>query len=233
MAAYGSGCGTCRRGLDLPYGALAPLAQGRCASGRTASFLARPTGDITHPLTVLQDRGLVRRQTDAFRKNRRMCQVAEPLINFDHAIVRPKIALLDRGMAEAARRSSRPGFFPAVVGPHFEQLCRDWVAHFAAPETLGGLPVDVSYGTVSDPANRASYEVDVVVHGAAGQGQVMGVGHLERLRGIRDLPAGRGTDVSQVRLVCFGGAGFAPELRAAGERGEAVLVDLDRLYGGE
>jgi hypothetical protein len=26
--------------------------------------------------------------------------------------------------------------------------------------------------------------------------------------------------------------GFGPELRAAGERGEVVLVDLRRLYGG-
>ncbi|MFE2939910.1 hypothetical protein ACFXKG_12745 [Streptomyces sp. NPDC059255] len=91
-----------------------------------------------------------------------------------------------------------------------------------------------------------SYEVDVVVRGAVGQdngvllalgeckwGQVMEVGHLERLRGIRDLLAGRGTDVSQVRIVCSGGAGFTPELRAAEKRGEAVLVDLDRLYGGE
>ncbi|MFE3738783.1 ATP-binding protein [Streptomyces sp. NPDC059134] len=228
------------------HSVLSAIAQGHCTSGRIASFLARPTGDITHPLTVLQDCGLVQRRTDAFRKNRSTYQVAEPLINFDHAIVRPKIAMLDRGMAEVAWRSSRPGFFPAVVGPHFEQLCRDWVAHFAAPETFGGLPIDVSYGTVADPANRVSYEVDVVVHGAVGQdngvllglgeckwGQTMGVGHLERLRGIRDLLAGRGTEVSQARLVCFGAAGFTPELRAAGERGEAVLVDLDRLYGGE
>ncbi|PVE11431.1 hypothetical protein [Streptomyces scopuliridis] len=36
----------------------------------------------------------MQRQTDAFRKNRSMYQVAEPLINFDHAIVRPKIAML-------------------------------------------------------------------------------------------------------------------------------------------
>ncbi|GAA1187031.1 hypothetical protein GCM10009654_50750 [Streptomyces hebeiensis] len=69
--------------------------------------------------------------------------------------------------------------------------CRDRAAHFAVPERLGGLPVDVSYGTVSDPAKRASYDADVVVHGAVGQdngvllalgecewGQIMGTGDL-------------------------------------------------------
>jgi uncharacterized protein len=234
------------RDRAIYHSVLSAIASGNCTSGRIASFLARPTGDITHPLTVLQDCGLVRRQRDAFRKNRSVYQVAEPLIHFDHAIVRPKIPLLDRGMAETAWRSGRQRFFPAVVGPHFEQVCRDWVAHYAAPETFGGMPIDVSYGTVSDPANRSSYEIDVVAHGAVGQDngvllaigeckwdQVMGVGQLERLRAVLRLLGGRGIDVTRVRPVCFGAAGFTAELRAAGERGEVVLVGLERLYRGE
>ncbi|MGW0413089.1 hypothetical protein ACWDZX_17625 [Streptomyces collinus] len=78
-------------------------------------------------------------------------------------------------MAEQVWRSSRPRFPSAVVGPHFEQICREWVAHFAAPETC----------------------------------------------------------CPSVRLACYSGAGFTEELRDAGARGEVVLVDLRRLYGGE
>ncbi|AGS72002.1 ATP-binding protein [Streptomyces collinus] len=234
------------RDRALYHSVLAALASGNATAGRIAACLERPVSDITHPLTVLQDCGLVRKEADAFRRNRSVYRVGEPLIAFDHAISRPRLPLLDRGMAEQVWRSSRPRFLSAVVGPHFEQICREWVAHFAAPETFGGMPIDVTYGTVPDQAGRTSHEIDVVVRGAVGQDsgvllslgeakwdQVMGVGHLERLRRAATLLDGRGVDVSAVRLACYSGAGFTEELRDAGARGEVVLVDLRRLYGGE
>ncbi|GGN12905.1 ATP-binding protein [Streptomyces fuscichromogenes] len=225
---------------------LAALASGNATAGRIAGCLERPTSDITHPLTVLQDCGLVRREADAFRRNRSVYRVGEPLIAFDHAISRPKLPLLDRGLAEQVWESSRPRFLSAVVGPHFEQICREWVAHFAAPETFGGMPIDVSYGTVPDQAERTGHEIDVVVRGAVGQDsgvllslgeakwdQTMGLGHLERLRHVTALLAARGVDTSAVRLACYSGAGFTDDLWAEADRGEVVLVDLARLYEGE
>ncbi|MEV6510785.1 ATP-binding protein [Streptomyces sp. NPDC051642] len=234
------------RDRALYHSVLAALASGNATAGRIAGCLERPTSDITHPLTVLQDCGLVRKETDAFRRNRSVYRVGEPLIAFDHAISRPKLPLLDRGLADQVWASSRPRFLSGVVGPHFEQICREWVAHFAAPETFGGMPIDVSYGTVSDQAERTAHEIDVVVRGAVGQDngvllslgeakwdQVMGMGHLERLRHAATLLTERGVDTSAVRPACYSGAGFTDELLAAGDRGEAVLVDLKRLYRGE
>ncbi|MEU1161390.1 ATP-binding protein [Streptomyces sp. NPDC005921] len=234
------------RDRALYHSVLAALASGNATAGRIAGCLERPTSDITHPLTVLQDCGLVRRETDAFRRNRSVYRVGEPLIAFDHAISRPRLPLLDRGLAEQVWESSRSRFLSAVVGPHFEQICREWVAHFATPETFGGMPIDVSYGTVPDQAERTGHEIDVVVRGAVGQDsgvllslgeakwdQVMGLGHLERLRHVTALLAGRGVDTSAVRLACYSGAGFTDGLRAASDRGEVVLVDLARLYEGE
>jgi len=61
----------------------------------------------------------------------------------------------------------------------------------------------------------------------------MGMGHLDRLRHAEALLAERGVDTSAVRLACYSGAGFTDDLPAAATRGEVVLVDLDRLYGGE
>ncbi|MFI2202566.1 hypothetical protein ACH47Z_17645 [Streptomyces sp. NPDC020192] len=72
-------------------------------------------------------------------------------------------------MAEQVWKSSRSRFLSAVVGPHFEQICREWVTHFAAPETFEGMPIDVSCGTVPGRTARTSHEVDVVVRGAVGQ----------------------------------------------------------------
>lgn len=62
----------------------------------------------------------------------------------------------------------------------------------------------------------------------------MGVGHLERLRGICDLLSATGTfNTRATRLACYSGVGFTPELRAAASRDDVVLVDLERLYAGE
>ena len=234
------------RDRALYHSVLAALASGNATAGRIAGCLERPGSDITHPLTVLQDCGLVRKEADAFRRNRSVYRVGEPLIAFDHAISRPRLPLLDRGMAEQVWKMSRPRFLSSVVGPHFEQICREWVVHFAAPETFGGMPIDVTYGTVPDQAERISHEIDVVVRGAVGQDngvllslgeakwdQVMGLGHLERLRRAVALLAERGVDTSAVRLACYSGAGFTDELRGEGERGGVVLVDLRRLYEGE
>ncbi|MBT2396535.1 hypothetical protein [Streptomyces sp. ISL-100] len=84
------------------------------------------------------------------------------------------------------------------------------------------------------------------MHGAVGQDRgillsvgeakwhkVMDVRHLERLRHVLHLLAARGVDTTHARPACYSGVGFTPELRAAGERGEVVLVDLERLYDGQ
>ncbi|MFE9648784.1 hypothetical protein ACFYO0_32640 [Streptomyces sp. NPDC006365] len=72
----------------------------------------------------------------------------------------------------------------------------------------------------------------MVVRGAVGQDngvllslgeakwdQVMGAGHLDRLRHVESLLAGRGVDTSAVRLICYSGAGFTDDLRAAETKG--------------
>ncbi|MER6009262.1 hypothetical protein [Streptomyces bluensis] len=60
----------------------------------------------------------------------------------------------------------------------------------------------------------------------------MDVHRLDRLRHVLGLLATRGIDTSHARPACYSGVGFTPDLRAAAERGEVVLVDLGRLYGG-
>ncbi|MFC4472620.1 hypothetical protein ACFPH6_50610 [Streptomyces xiangluensis] len=53
------------------------------------------------------------------------------------------------------------------------------------------------------------------------------------MRHVESLLAGRGVDTSAVRLTCYSGAGFTDDLRAAETKGDVILVDLRRLYGGE
>lgn len=210
-----------------------------------ASAVGRKATDISQPLTVLKWCGLLTVEADTFRGNRSAYRIAEPLITFHRAVLRRNPALMaERHDLKSAWSLSQDTFLSKVVGPHLEQSCREWASWHAEPDTFGGLPIEVTSGTVADPAARTSHEVDIVVRGAVGQdhgillsigeakwNKVMDLRHLDRLPHILGLLAARGIDTTHARPACYSGVGFAPDLQAAAERGEVILVDLRRLYG--
>jgi uncharacterized protein len=231
----------------LYHSVLAAIAQGNAGRGGIASYLGRKTSDLAHPLTVLEDCGLVTREPDVFKKNRTTYRIAEPLVTFYHAVMRPLWSDLEhtRDATGLWQRSQRR-FLANVLGPHFEHICRHWARHLAEERVFGDFPARVGSGTVNDPAHRTSHELDVVVFGldddgrqpllSLGEvkwGEVMGVGHLGRLSHIRDLLAAQGRDgAERAKLACYGGAGFTEELRDLAARApDILLVGLDDLYG--
>jgi hypothetical protein len=231
---------------SLYHSVLAAVADGNGTRGGIANYVGRSSSDLAHPLNVLEDAGLLSREGDAFRPSRPRFRIAEPLLTFYHAVMRPSWSLLGRtGRAHDVWRSSRARFATQVVGPHIEWMCREWTATVADPDALGGIPHLVTWGVVPDPRTRTSHEIDVVAFGdevgrrvlALGEakwGRTMTAGDHERLVRLRDLVAARpGVDTTDTRLVLFSGAGFSPDLRAAARGGDVVLVDLERLYHGE
>ncbi|MFI8102094.1 ATP-binding protein [Streptomyces sp. NPDC086023] len=233
--------------VALYHSVLAAIANGNSSRGGIADYLGRKSTDLAHPLSVLQDVGMITHETDAFRRNRSAYRIAEPLVTFYHAVMRPFWGDLERpGRAAAVWRRAQSTFRSKVIGPHFEQVCREWARWHAAPETHGGQASRVASGTVNDPAARTSHEVDAAVYGDAGTGResllaigeakwndIMGTGHLERLQHIRDLLSAHGTATEDTRLQCFSGAGFTNELRHLAENDPTIqLIDIDRLYHG-
>jgi hypothetical protein len=233
------------RDAALYHSVLAAIAEGNSGRGGIAGYVGRKSNELAHPLTVLEDAGLIARETDAFRSNRTDFRIKEPLVTFYHAIMRPFWPqLLHATATERIWQRLRQRFIGNVVGPHFETLCRDWTLHFS-DDRFGGWPSQVTAGTVNDPVNRTTHQVDIAAVGhsddgkppllAIGEvkwGEVMGTGHLDRLRHIRDLISTNDKyDSSQTRLVCYSGAGFTADLRKLAERGEVELIGLDDLYG--
>jgi hypothetical protein len=93
---------------------LAAVATGNRRWGGIASYVGRKDTDIAHPLHVLEDCGLVVREEDCFRSGRTQYRIAEPLIGFYGAIMRPRWADLEQGLGEAVWPDSRaPGSCPA------------------------------------------------------------------------------------------------------------------------
>jgi hypothetical protein len=232
------------RDTALYHAVLGAIASGSTTRGGIASYLGRKSTDIAHPITVLEDCQLVMREEDPFRHGRAHYRIAEPLITFYEAVMRPAWTQLERRQSTRAWSQARQRFLAQVVGPHFEFLCREWALDLDEP-VFGGVPGTVAAGTVADPERRTQIQLDVVVLAPAGAGEaprilslgevkwgeVMSGRQLERLRRARDLLAVKGYDVRDAVLACYGAGGFDDELRAAARRDEVTLVDLADLYG--
>jgi uncharacterized protein len=231
------------RDPGLYHSVLGAIAAGNRTNGGIARFIGRKSADLTHPLNVLEDCSLVVRAPDVFRRGRWTYQVAEPLVNFYEAVMRPEWFRLEAGLAQAVWRDQRAAFLTRVLGPHFESLCRSFAQSSGAD--LFGVPVgEVGSGTVNDPGSKSQIEVDVAVFAPAAPGEsrrvvslgevkwgeVMGLRHVERLRRARDLLA-LTLDTTECVLACYSAAGFHPELRAAAqEDSRLVLITLQDIY---
>lgn len=233
----------------LYHAVLAAIADGNNTRGGIANYLARKSTDLAHPLGVLHDAGLITHERDAFRTNRSAYRIAEPLLTFYHAIMRPVWGDLERpGRAGQVWRRSRHTFQSRVVGPHFEEICRQWARWYAEPATYGGRsPNRVSSGTVSDPDDRKTLQLDVAAFGDGGDGQdtLLAIGeakwqetvttrHLHRLEHVRELLVARRQPGSEsARLLLFSGSGFSDSLAERAESDPSIqLIGLDRLYSG-
>jgi hypothetical protein len=235
------------RDTALCLSVLGAVASGNATCDGFAGYLERKAADIAHPLTVLEDVGLLHRDADAFRDNRSTYRIAEPLIRFYHAVMRPVWDQLERpGNAVRVWRAARNRFAGNVLGSHFEQICRDWALFHAAPELYSGeLPATVGHGVVHDPGTGTDHEIDVAVVevvdggkplllaiGEAKWNDIMGQAHVERLRHVRDVIARNGRyDTSRTRLLCFSGAGCNDKARMAAFSGDTALIDLRTLHG--
>ena len=228
----------------LYHSVLAAIAEGNTMRGAIANHIGRKTNDLGHPLNVLEDSGLIRRESDAFQANRSHFQISEPLLSFYHVMMRPFWPQLTRAVGtERVWKRERQRFSANILGPRFEELCREWVLRFAG-DRFGGWPAQVSPGIVNDPKLKKTQQVDVAVAGHAEKGQppllalgeakwneVMSITHLERLIRVRNLVAGlEKYDTTRTRLVCFSGAGFTPSLSAAAANGKVDLIGLNDLY---
>ncbi|MGH7883873.1 MAG: AAA family ATPase, partial [Candidatus Dormibacteraceae bacterium] len=236
----------------LYHSILSAIVSGFTRPGQIAATLNRPQASLAHSLNVLEDIQLVRRSEDAIRQKRPTYQIAEPIIRFYFAVMRSHLTRLELGRGRQIwRTEARAPFSSQVLGPHFEELARLWVAAFASPKTVGGVVGEVGSTVLQAPASRTNWEIDVValsVRGEEGRNsrrKILALGEakwrkepmkenqLERLLEVRQRLQQQGDiDSSTARIILFSSSGFTSGLlkRASDE---VVLVDLQRLYFGD
>ena len=122
--------------------------------------------------------------------------------------MRPAWGDLERpGRAPQVWQRSQHAFHSNVVGPHFEQMCRQWARWHAGPLLAIG---------------EAKWQERVTTS------------HLTRLEHIRDLLWAKGQPGSEsARMFLFSGTGFSDALvKQAAANPSIQLIGLNRLYYG-
>ncbi|WP_106403206.1 AAA family ATPase [Actinocorallia populi] len=230
------------RDPGLFHSVLSAVAHGRSSRGGIADYIGRKSTDIGHPLTVLEDCGLLRRDPDLFHSGKSHYRIAEPLITFYQVVMRPQWGLLESGRAALVWNAAKARFASQVAGPHFEELCRRFAVTDQATELWGDLPAEVGSGVLTDHKMRAKLELDVVVLaqadpgerrrvlsiGEAKWGKTMGPSDVARLARARELLTERGYDTTDTRLVCYSGASFTGDLADSPET--PILLGIADLY---
>lgn len=232
----------------LYYDVLTAIARGASSPTKIGGLIGRERTALAHPLDVLESSGYVVKEQDLLRGRNTSIRLTDPVIRFNQLIAVPRADLIDRGRADRAWRASSATFQSKILGPHFEELARQWTGHYAH-ELLPDLELG-SIGTtvVPDPKARTAHEVDVVALDLDSRPQQpgaeirllgeakatieqRGTHDLARLEHIRSLLSGQGYGTEGTVLALYSLNGFYPDLlRAAERRTDVALVDLAALY---
>lgn len=224
------------------HSVLGAVAAGCTSESKIAASLGRDQRSVQHQLRTLERAGFVVKEQDVLRRRRPLYRLADPIVRFHHVVKRPDLPSFEEHRAIEVWQSAAPRYLSGVLGPHFEEIAREFVRRYAAKATVGGRIGIVGPAVINDPAGRAQHQLDVVALGSRGQVRLIGEANysarkltrasLDRLAQIRELLEGRGLEVENAKLALFSASGFDSRL-ATTPPTNSELVDLNRLYLGE
>ncbi len=127
--------------LGLYSSVLGAIAAGRIRRSQIADAVGRKETALAHPLSVLREARLVYRQADAIRANRPTFHISEPMLRLHQLVVAPNEARLARRQGTQVWAELADTVQARIYGPHFEELARQWTAHYASPRLSAARPV--------------------------------------------------------------------------------------------
>lgn len=198
---------------------------------------------LTYHLNIMRDAGFLRHEQDLLRQRKPVITVADPIVRFHNLVVRPNLLDLEMRHTREVWERAQATFASKVLGPHFEELAREWTRRHARERGLD----DIGQVGTTEVACREhrGHEVDVIaidrssiarnrnakitlLGEAKATDRLRTTADVQRLEHIRDLLAGLGWDVEDAQLALFSRSGFAPGLSSAPDR--LHLIDLAAMY---
>lgn len=232
----------------LYHSVVTAIANGNTSQAEIAAALGREQRAVQHPLKALEEAGFVSRTDDALRARRPFYRLTDPIVRFHHVVTRRDLARFEERRTIEAWKDAQPRFRTHVLGPHFEDIARDFTSKFASIRTVGGQPTKVGPAVVNDTNARTQHELDVVAIGRNenGSAAVLALGEakytkakrtladLARLEHIRNLVTKKHPSAESARLLLISSSGFERNLtEQAAERNDVELINLERLYTGD
>ncbi len=229
----------------LHHSILGVIANGAVTAGAIANHLRRQVANLDPALKRLVAAGFVVRHEDPVRGRRPLYALADPFLQFHHAVIEPHTSLLrSRNPRELWNQRLAATFDSRVRGPVFEEQARTWVRRFASASTVGGTAEYI--GPSAANIEGVEHQLDVIAAvdagatepsartviaiGEAKAGERIGDGQLRHLERAR---AALGPTASNARLLLFAPEFSGTLTRIAEQRDDVELIGLERLYNGE
>ncbi|MBQ1092641.1 ATP-binding protein [Streptomyces sp. B93] len=223
------------------------VANGAATPTQIGGLVGMDARQLTYHLNVMKAAAFIRYEQDLLLQRKPVITVADPIVRFHDLIVRPNLVDFEMREGRAAWERSRETFSSKVLGPHFEDLARQWTLRYGRERGLDDIG-HVGTTTVACREHRG-HEIDVVALSRASRPRdkraritLLGeakatnkprtVADLQRLVHIRDLLCAQGWDADGALLAVYVRSEPAPDLRQAAEAGRVLLVGMSDLYGG-
>ena len=223
------------------------VASGAATPTQIGGLVGMDAKSLTYHLNIMKAAAFIRYEQDLLLQRKPVITVSDPIVRFHDLIVRPNLVDFEMREGRAAWERSRETFSSKVLGPHFEDLARQWTLRYGRELGLDDVG-QVGTTTVACREHRG-HEVDVVALSRASRARDKGaritllgeakatnksrtVSDLRRLEHIRDLLCAQGWDADGCVLAVYSRSGHAPDLVEAGTAGSALLVGMRDLYRG-
>ncbi len=229
---------------SLYWSVLGAVADGFSRRTEIADALKRSPAALAQPLAVLSAGSWIEMTPDPFHQRSTTVVLNEPIVRTYRVLIARESRRLSLDQAQAVWEDSQPRLSRLVYARHLEWLSNDWALRFASSETMGASLRFVGPGVLR--AGGQVRQIDIVgvepdrhdvdrvrvIGEVKAEAQPMGIAELDRLDEIGQSLGKRAG--SSVKRLLVARSGFSAELRrAARNRGDVELVDLDRLYGGQ
>ncbi|MER6010556.1 ATP-binding protein [Streptomyces bluensis] len=222
------------------------VSSGAATPTQIGGLVGMDAKSLTYHLNIMKAAAFVRYEQDLLLQRKPVITVADPIVRFHDLMVRPNLVDFEMREGRAAWERSRETFSSKVLGPHFEDLARQWTLRYGREQGLDDIG-QVGTTTVACREHRG-HEVDVVALGrmsrprdknaritllgeAKATNKPRSTADLRRLEHIRDLLCAQGWDADEAVLTLYVRHEPAPELAEAAQGGRGLVVGMRELYG--
>jgi hypothetical protein len=222
------------------------VASGAATPTQIGGLVGMDARSLTYHLNIMKAAAFIRYDQDLLLQRKPIITVADPVVRFHDLIVRPNLVDFELREGRAAWERSRETFSSKVLGPHFEELARQWTLRHGRESGLDDIG-QVGTTTVACREHRG-HEIDVVALSRGSRARdknaritVLGEAKatnkprtpadVRRLEHVRDLLSAQGWDAEGAALTVYTRSEPAPELREAEAEGRVTVVGMRELYG--